>query len=87
MSNPDQPSIAGAAALRRKAVAHQAGGTHTFAVSSTVGLGKVNGAPAVTTIPVPRIHYLAQRIHLLGEPVSEHSSELIGCPISRSLTT
>ena len=30
-------------------------------------LGKLHEAPAVTTIRVPRIHYLARRIHLLGE--------------------
>jgi hypothetical protein len=37
-----------------------------------VGLGKRNGAPAVTTIPVPRIHYPTRRIHLLGaRPLAE----------------
>jgi hypothetical protein len=77
MSNPDQPSVAGTDALRLKAVAHQARGAQTFTVSSTAGLGKVNGAPAVITIPVPRIHYLARRIHLLGErPLAELFIEL-----------
>ena len=71
MSNSEQPSTAGTV----NAAAHQARGAQSFAVSSAVGLGK--GAPAVTTIPVPRIHYLARRIHLLGErPLAELFIEL-----------
>ena len=75
MSNSEQPSTAGTVALRRNAAAHQARGAQSFAVSSAVGLGK--GAPAVTTIPVPRLHYLARCIHLLGErPLAELFIEL-----------
>jgi hypothetical protein len=60
-----------------QAAAHEVRGAETFVVSSAVGLGTVNRAPAVTTIPVPRIHYLARRIHLLGErPLAELFSEL-----------
>ena len=76
---PDEPSIAAAGADvgRCEAAAHEALGAQTSAVSSAAGLGKVNGAPAVTTIPVPRIHYLARRIHLLGErPLAELFIEL-----------
>jgi hypothetical protein len=45
---------------------------------SPVGdLGKLYGALAVTTVPVPRIYYLARRIHLLGErPLAELFIEL-----------
>jgi hypothetical protein len=45
---------------------------------SPVGdLGKVYGALAVTTIPMPRVHYLTRRIHLLGErPLAELFIEL-----------
>ena len=76
MSNPDQP-YAGTDAPRREAEAHQARDAQTFPVSSAVGPGKVNGLPAVTTIPVPRIHYLARCIHSLGErPLAELFIEL-----------
>jgi hypothetical protein len=45
------------------AAAHGARGAEAFAATS---------ARAVTTIPVPRIHYLARCIHLLGErPLAE----------------
>jgi hypothetical protein len=47
------------------------------APSPVADLGKVYGALAVTTIPVARIRYLAQRIHLLGErPLAELLIEL-----------
>ena len=47
------------------------------ALSSVGDLAKIYGALAVTTIPVPRIHYLARRIHLLGErPLAELFIEL-----------
>ena len=73
---PNESSIAGADAVS-KAAADEARGAQTFAVSSAVALGKVNGALAVTTIPVPRVHYLARRIHLLGErPLAELFIEL-----------
>ena len=74
---PDDPSFAAAGADpgRRKSAADEARGAQSFAVSSAVGLGK--GAPAVTTIPVPRLHYLARCIHLLGErPLAELFIEL-----------
>jgi hypothetical protein len=75
----DEPSVAGAVADpgRREAAAHEARGAQTFGVSSAFGLGKVNRALTVTTIPVERIHYLARRIHLLGErPLAELFIEL-----------
>jgi hypothetical protein len=75
----DEPSIAiaGADPGRRKAAAHEARGAQTCAVTSAVGPGKINSALAVTTIPVPRVHYLARRIHLLGErPLAELFIEL-----------
>jgi hypothetical protein len=55
---PDEPSIARADAGGRKAVAHDAHGVQTSAVTSPA---------AVTTISVRRIHYLAQCIHLFRE--------------------
>ena len=67
MNHTETNTDAGADVGRREAAAHEALGAPTSAVSSAAGLRKVNGAPAVTTIPVPRIHYLARRIHLLGE--------------------
>ena len=68
---------AGANAGRREAAAREARDAETFAVSSASGLGKVNRARTVTTIPVERIHYLAQRIHSLGErPLAELIIEL-----------
>jgi hypothetical protein len=74
---PDESSIDGADSGRRKAAAHEARGAQTCAVTSAVGLGKINAALAVTTIPVPRVHYLARRIHLLGErPLAELFIEL-----------
>jgi hypothetical protein len=77
MNHTETNTDAGADAGRREAAAHEALGAQTSAVSSAAGLGKVNGAPAVTTIPVPRIHYLARRIHLLGErPLAELFIEL-----------
>jgi hypothetical protein len=57
---PDESSIAGADSGRRKAAAHEARGAQTCAVTSAVGLGKINAALAVTTIPVPCLHNLAQ---------------------------
>jgi hypothetical protein len=47
----NETSITGAHPGRRNAAAHEAHGVQTFAVTS---------APAVTTIPVARIHYLAR---------------------------
>ena len=75
---PDEPSIAAAADPgRRKAAAREAHGVQTCAVTSAVGLGKINAALAVTAIPVPRVRYLARRIHLLGErPLAELFIEL-----------
>jgi hypothetical protein len=85
---PDEPFIAAvrADAGRRKAAATEARGAQTFAVTSAPAattpiragdLGKFYGALPVTTIPVPRIHYLARRIHLLGErPLAELFIEL-----------
>jgi hypothetical protein len=50
---------------------------HSRALSHIGDLAKLYGAVAVTTIPVPRIHYLARRIHLLGErPLAELFIEL-----------
>jgi hypothetical protein len=61
--------------LLRDCAAHEARCAQP--VSSAAGLDKFNGGPAVTTIPVPRIHYLARRIHLLGErPLAELFIEL-----------
>jgi hypothetical protein len=58
-------------------VAHEARGAQTCAVTSAFGSGKINAALAATTIPVPRVHYLARRIHLLGErPLAELFIEL-----------
>jgi hypothetical protein len=77
MNHTETNTDAGADVGRREAAAHEALGAPTSAVSSAAGLRKVNGAPAVTTIPVPRIHYLARRIHLLGErPLAELFIEL-----------
>jgi len=54
--------------------AAHARGAQTSAVSSAAGLGKTS---AVSTIPLPRVHYLARRIHLLGErPLAELFMEL-----------
>jgi hypothetical protein len=50
---------------------------HSRTLSPIGDLAKLYGAVAVTTIPVPRIHYLARRIHLLGErPLAELFIEL-----------
>ena len=69
-----EPSVAIADAGRRNAAAQEALGAQTSAVSSAAGLGK---ASAVSTIPLPRVHYLARRIHLLGErPLAELFIEL-----------
>ena len=56
-----------------RALPSRASSTAIADAPSPVGdLGKVYGAPAITTIPVPRIHYLARRIHLVGErPLAE----------------
>ena len=55
-----EPSIpaAGADPGRRKAVAHEARGAQTCAVTSAVGLGKINAPLAVTANPVPRLYNL-----------------------------
>ena len=77
MNHTNTNTGVGTDARRRKAAAREALGGQTSAVSSAVGLVKINGASAVTTIPVPRIHYLARRIHLLGErPLAELFIEL-----------
>ena len=72
--SPDEPSIAAAGADpgRRKAAAHEARGVQTFAVTSAPAATPFPVAWAqiterVTTIPAPRIHYLARRIHLFSE--------------------
>jgi hypothetical protein len=59
---PPEPSIPAAKADpgRRKAAAYEARRAQTCAVTSAVGLGKINGTLAVTTIPVPCLHNLAR---------------------------
>lgn len=72
MNHPDTNTGAGADAGRRKAAAHEALGAQTLAVTSATAATQFPVAWAqiterVTTIPVPRIHYLAQRIPLFSE--------------------
>jgi hypothetical protein len=76
---PDEPSIAAAGADSRQAHGRGPRGARhpDFRGDFGAGPGKVNGAPAVTPIPIPRIHYLARCIHSLGErPLAELFTEL-----------
>jgi hypothetical protein len=68
MNHTDSTSGGGADRSSRKTGAEDASGAQALAVTS---------AQTMTTIPVPRIHYLARRIHLLGErPLAELFTEL-----------
>jgi hypothetical protein len=68
MNHTDADTGSGADAGDPNAAAHEGRGLQAFAVTT---------APAVTTVPVARIQYLARRIYVLGErPLAELFIEL-----------
>jgi hypothetical protein len=72
-------SIAAGDQGRHNAAESKARGALTFAASSAAAATPilVGGAQAGAPIPVPRIHYIARRIHSLGErPLAELFIEL-----------
>jgi len=82
-----EPSIpaAGADPGRRKAVAHEARGAQTCAVTSAVGLGKINAPLAVTANPVPRLYNLPRRIRYWASvPLPSRSSSSMPAAVCTS---